>query len=125
MVMRCQTFNAPFRGGSNHQFTGGYDSIHGSHNEKFKDEDRRAAEQRDGEEGKPTPGGKNADEHSRRTRDGRLRGVHDGGEGHHRERDIRHVIEERTEKLVADGLADERERQDADKIRCGRHDEKI
>ena len=27
MIMRCQTFNAPFRGRSNHQFTGGYDYL--------------------------------------------------------------------------------------------------
>ena len=83
------------------------------------------ADERDGEKSQSAPGGDDADDHGRRARAGRLRGVHDGGERHHRERDVGHVEEKRAQEGILDRLADQRERQDADEIGRGRHDEKI
>ena len=71
------------------------------------------------------PGDKDPGHERRSAGDGLLRCLHDGGERHHRERDVGHVEEKRAQEGILDRLADQRERQDADEIGRGRHDEKI
>ena len=77
------------------------------------------------EEACAEPGGQKSDGHGQGSHPDGTGGVDDGGEGHDGECYVGHVEEEGLHEPVLDGLADERQRKDADGIGDRKHEEDV
>ena len=88
-----------------------------SDQEEFQNQHDRAAADGDLEQVRAEPRGRDAQHQRGKARDGGARGVEDGREGHHGQRHVGDVEQKRAQEAVADGPADERQRQLADEKR--------
>ena len=70
-------------------------------------------------------GGDHAHRHGGNAAPGALGGVHDGREGHHRQRHIGHIIKEGADKTAPDGAAHQGQGQSPDRIDDQEHDQDI
>ena len=93
--------------------------------EKLQNQHDRAAADGDLKQICAEPCGGDAQHQRGKARDGGACGVYNGREGHDGQRHIRHVEQKRAQEAVADGPADERQRQLADEERHGGADQNI
>ena len=78
-----------------------------SDQEQLAEEHADAAQRRHREQIRPQPGGHHPHPQGQKSRHRALGGLHDGGEGHDRQGDVGHIVEEGLDEAALDGPAEQ------------------